>query len=770
MIKFLMDNLIKFFNKIFFVFGFIIDKSLTFIVKKLKTDKNTFVGFILTLICIYFTLSYFIDWILAISFGITMNLNSKLFSALLIALPIITFKIIIESKFATHSTIKVSYFVFFYSISAFFSIMAIIKALSFVTWIAIFSVPSYQRIIIEDEDLIRRAIFTINIIVPLIYTFQFYIWIRYFILENMELKMSIMESTGWKLDEKSTKTGPYSLEQYFGKDNFYGNKAILSELGRYFHLLVIGNPYMNPEKFVFEPMIARDLEKKKFFKEAQKQLADTLLKTKKATLTAPFTNEYMNKHFSLSMIKPSTGNELIFNSYLSKIYNGNNPKDLGITYISSNVENLKSCINIASNLNLDYKCINIDSTNDFGLNPLSINDSYTAGVLVASLFTLLSNKVSQFTDPISMSITTLTMIQNLATLLAEVYPKLHDGEIPTLFNLQQMFTDFLEIRDLLVFAQSSTVLSNKLKNEIEYINNVILGSEEHRENTKAILVHAISEMNLILSNKKLANILCNTTNNLDFAKELKDGSIVFVNSSTQDTNSILNINNQLIGDIVLQYLWASSDTRLANNPSNTPHFVYIQDAPTYSNMHDKDFRSKLIAFSNRKIGVTISATTLESLTQFIPLNILINTISSKLILGDGSKEENKIWADHFGVTQKWVKLTQNFDDSDPDKITKGSKTGTQDFVPILAAGKMIGIKQGGAAYKLKQEKGSYIAGICKLNPIDEKVLKKYSEKSYKFECDELEDEIKVSQIPIKFKQSIANPKKSHDSSGPIKYR
>ena len=55
---------------------------------------------------------------------------------------------------------------------------------------------------------------------------------------------------------------------------------------------------------VFEPMMARDLERKYFFKEASKEMAYTALKTGIATLNCPYDNDYINNNFELTMISP----------------------------------------------------------------------------------------------------------------------------------------------------------------------------------------------------------------------------------------------------------------------------------------------------------------------------------------------------------------------------------------------------------------------------------------------------------------------------------
>ena len=53
---------------------------------------------------------------------------------------------------------------------------------------------------------------------------------------------------------------------------------------------------------IYEPMLARDLEKKYFFKEASKEMGYTALRTGLAMLEKPYSNDYLNKNFSLNML------------------------------------------------------------------------------------------------------------------------------------------------------------------------------------------------------------------------------------------------------------------------------------------------------------------------------------------------------------------------------------------------------------------------------------------------------------------------------------
>ena len=70
---------------------------------------------------------------------------------------------------------------------------------------------------------------------------------------------------------------------------------------------------------LIEPMIARDLEKKYFFREVAKEMGFTALKTGIATLECPYNKAYLNKHFNLNMLTPATGKEKVYKAYMKKM-------------------------------------------------------------------------------------------------------------------------------------------------------------------------------------------------------------------------------------------------------------------------------------------------------------------------------------------------------------------------------------------------------------------------------------------------------------------
>ena len=66
-------------------------------------------------------------------------------------------------------------------------------------------------------------------------------------------------------------------------------------------------------------MIARDMDRKYFFKEISKEMGYTALRTGIATLNSPYDNNFLNENFSLDMLTPNPDKTDLYNAYMKKM-------------------------------------------------------------------------------------------------------------------------------------------------------------------------------------------------------------------------------------------------------------------------------------------------------------------------------------------------------------------------------------------------------------------------------------------------------------------
>jgi hypothetical protein len=197
----------------------------------------------------------------------------------------------------------------------------------------------------------------------------------------------------------------------------------------------------------FEPMMARDIERKYFFKEASKELGFAALKSGIASIREPFSNEYLNKNFTLNMLDIREGKEKIYNTYLDKlIYSSsggkNIYKDVGLTYVAPDFESISHIIEVLNNYNIPYNLVDPNDMNSIGLNPFVFEYPIKTSIAISAVLKRMyeTNQVT-VQQAFYQNITTQA-IENLSLLLKEMYPKTHNGLLPNLEDLLMMLNNF----------------------------------------------------------------------------------------------------------------------------------------------------------------------------------------------------------------------------------------------------------------------------------------------------------------------------------------
>ena len=97
-----------------------------------------------------------------------------------------------------------------------------------------------------------------------------YVWLTVFVKNNDEILDSIMDAEGITFNVKDKKQVHIVQKCHFGNDDTTGKKVTLAENSRYNHLLVVGHAGMGKTEYVLEPMIAKDIKKKRFLLKLQK--------------------------------------------------------------------------------------------------------------------------------------------------------------------------------------------------------------------------------------------------------------------------------------------------------------------------------------------------------------------------------------------------------------------------------------------------------------------------------------------------------------------
>lgn len=350
-------------------------KYLDKLLKILKTDRNTFFTYIFTLLTIYIVIDRVVELLFLIFTGIGVSYWGPITYTLALACPVLAFLFSGSSKYASSGKFKVM-IIYCYAVVLYIVAMSMLSQwVNAALWVAFLSLPNYVEIATHYTSLIRPAFQAIALYIPLTSFFSIFWWCYAKVADTRLIKESIWDYTGIDLSKKTTKTGAYSFENVISIDKETGKTVKVYENRRADPMLICGPSGMGKTALMLEPMMARDMERKYFLKEASKEVGFTALKTGLATINCPYTNEYINQNFTLNMLEPISGKEKLFKAYLNKLIYAESPKiiyrDLGITFLSPDYESTDRMIGVAKNFNLKVNIVDPESSDSMGINPFS---------------------------------------------------------------------------------------------------------------------------------------------------------------------------------------------------------------------------------------------------------------------------------------------------------------------------------------------------------------------------------------------------------------
>lgn len=709
-----------------------IDKFL----KKLKTDRNTFATYVLTLISIYICVDRLAEILFIGLTGISVSYWGPIKYTFALACPIFAFYFSFASKFVKEDWIKL-HFLYTYSIVLYIiSASMIIQWVNQIGWVLLFSVPNYSHIIITFMDLIKPAFSTFAWYLPICTFYPLFKFLYMKVHDIKDLRDSIFDYGGIDLSDKSEGWGPYTCEMLLCKDSETGQIIKTPEVRRFESSLIVGISGSGKTSMLFEPMIARDLERKYFFKEASKEMGYTALRTGIATINSPYSNDYMNENFSLNMIIPTPNKEKLFKAYFAKLtynYTGQNSiyKNLGITYLAPDHESLSHIKDVADNFGIKYKLIDPNDQNSIGLNPFIFDDPIKTSIAISSvlkrMYSASADTTNSSVDEAFMQNIVTQAIENLTLLLKEMYPRLNDGLLPNLEDLLKLLNDFDLIEKMAEQMKSFSDLSEKYAIQLGYFKKTFYKKAEGRDQTAKYLQASAAQLENLLRYPGVRSILCNRTNNLNYDDALKNGDVILACTRRGDLGAST---HKAFGLFFLLLMQHSVLSRPGNEKTRIPHFLYIDEFPPFLCKSTADI---FTLYRKYRVGTIISA---QNLSQFGINNdynfrqTLLANCTTKIVFGDNTPEDNEWWQKAFGDKREW-RYTNDY------KVDKGEYDTTYkaikwQWVPNYMAGKILALKFKQIIYRTKDIKGKGLVGKAKVDFLETKYKEKQNIKTYNF--------------------------------------
>ena len=710
----------------------LIDKFL----KKLNTSRNTFATYILTLISIYFAIDRIVEMLIMIFTGVSLSYWGPFKYTLALACVVFAYLFSIQSEFGKSKNIKITLF-YVYIIGLYvISISMITQWINELAWLLFLSVPNYTEIIREFADLVRPAFTALALYFPLITVLPIIKKIILGVNDTTEMKRSLWDFKGINLTEKKDGKGPYSYEMYMFDDKETGKAVKMLENKRFQPTLVCGASGTGKTSLVFEPMMARDIEKKFFFREVSKEMGFTALKTGIATLNSPYDNEYLNENFNLNMLIPKEEKEKVFKSYMKKLIVSDDEKitykNIGITCMAPDYEVISHMIDVCDNFKIKYNLIDPSNNASIGLNPFVYNNPAKIATTISSVLKgMYLSKNPEKEDAYSEDVT-LQAVENITILLKEIYPRMNQGVLPNLEDMLKLLINFELVEKMCKILEADENLSEKYAIQLAYFKRNFFKGGVAREDTEKAISASVSQLDNLLRMPGVKGVLCNRHNNINFDEMLANGEVTFICTRRGELGATT---HKAFGLFFLLSMQNSVLSRPGVESTRIPNILYIDEFADFIGLSTE---ALFTLYRKYRVGVVIAT---QSLAQFgaeksrFRENILANC-RSKIFTGGATPAEAEWWHIEFNRRRKW-KYKKDMDVQD-GKIAYSSKFSDTryDWEDYFAVGRLLGLGFKQCAYEIASD-GKPLYGEGVLNFMESKY--KEPQKVKKFDFDRFGD-------------------------------
>ena len=707
-------------------------KTIDKFLKYLKTDRNTFLTYILTLISAYLVVDRIAEMLMMIFTGMSVAYWGPITYTLAIACPVFAFLFSCSSKYVNSDQSKLALFDV-YLISLYIMILSMFTQFTNLAgWMLFLSVPNFSYIVTNFFNLIKPAFSAVALYLPLTTFYPVIKWLLMTIHDSKKIYESIYEYKGINLSDKSASWGAYTCEMNFGTDKVTGKDVKIAEEKRFYPTLICGVSGSGKTSLLFEPMIAKDIDKKFFFREIAKEMGFTALKTGIATLNCPYTNNYINANFNLNMITPKENKINIYNTYMKKMIisnSGNNYiyRNLGLTYISPDIESINKIQKVLAARNIKVNIIDPNNSSSIGLNPFVFEDPIQTAIAISTVLKGLYVSSSPDMALAYRENAANQAVENLAILLKEMYPRLNNNDLPNLEDLLNCLTDFKKVENICESMKQDEELAKKYSALLSYFERNFYENSSNKADTEKFVIHATSQLDSLLRYTGIKNILCNRSNTINFDKALKNGEVTLVCTRRGDLGPSIHKAFGLFCILMLQY---SVLRRPGTEKDRVPHFLYIDE---FSDFVGNATDSLFTLYRKYKVSTIVSCQNLSQLDgqDKKHRNIITSNCSNKFVFGNNTPEDNEWWSKEIGNKKEWS-FGNTYDTSKGEYDPK--LTGIKyDNKIKYAPGKIQSLKFKQSFYKLRNLGGKSDTGIVNLSFLSASYSEKKAIKMYSFD-------------------------------------
>ena len=707
----------------------IIDKFL----KKIKASRNTFATYVLTLISLYIVVDRIVEMLFMIFTGVSVSYWGPIKYTLAMACPIFAYLFSPTSEFASSKSMKVTLFYTYITTLYIVAVSMFTQWINRAVWLVLVSLPGYTELVTNFSELIKPALTSLAIYLPLTTFYSVIKFIRLGVMDSTDQTRSIWDYRGISLSDSKAGHGPFTCDMFMCNNYESGKKMIFAEKSRYQALLVCGASGTGKTSLILEPMMAKDIEKKAFYIANAKEMGYTALKTGIAVLNRPYDNEYLNENFNLNMITPVSGKEAVYKAYMSKMTLSSLGNDfvyrnLGLTSISPDFESTSRIMNVCKNYHIKYNLIDPTNIESIGLNPFVYDDVSKIAITISSVLKGMYVNTHPEIEEAYREDFIIQAIENITIMLKEMYPRMNEGTMPNLEDLLKMLTNFDLVEKMCQIMQTDEQLAEKYSITIAYFKKNFYKNSVGRADTEKYIYLAASQLDNLLRLPGVKSILCNRHNNINFDEVLKNGEVTLVCTRRGDLGRT---SHRAFALFFILSMQNAVLRRPGNENNRVPHFLYIDEFP---DLICKDTESIFTLYRKYKVATVITTQNLAQLEgnsqKMRYRDTILSNCSSKIFVGGATPEELEWWSKEFSKRRKW-----SYSNSmDMGKLQYDSKVGSvkYDWENYFATNKLGGLSFKRAAVKLKLEDGRFDTGEGKFDFIASKHKEEQSIKKYNF--------------------------------------
>lgn len=692
---------------------------------KLGVSRNTFATYILTLITVYLSVDRIVEILLMLFTGVSYSYWGPFQYTLALACPMLAYAFSVPSEFASTKKKKVTLF-YIYVIGLTIIVTSMFTQwLNMGAWLLLIFNPGYVDLVTNFSDLIRPALTSLTLLMPILIIPKIFNFLYFGVNDSKDMKQSIWDYGGIDLSDKKQGHGPYTCDIYICQNSETSAQITMPETSRYQSMFVCGASGTGKTSLVFEPLIARDLERKFFFREVSKEMGFTALKTGIATLNKPYDNDYLNSNFNLNMLIPTSGNEDVYKAYMKKMILDSTSeityRDCGVTVLSPDREISDHMINVCKNFGLPYNIIDPSDKDSIGLNPFVYDDTNKIAITISSVMKAMVD-ISKY--ELFKELQVIQAIENISILLKEMYPKMNEGMLPNLEDMLKMFTNFDLIEKMCKILEHDEELKEKYNTQLVYFKNNFYKDAPNKHNTETFISVVADILDRLLRVPGVKNILCNRHNNINFDKSLANGDITFICTRRGDLGAT---NHKAFGLFFLISMQNAVLRRPGNEKSRVPNFLYIDEFPDFI---CKATEPIFTMYRKYKVGTVISAQNLEQLNVSGAKQTILSNCASKIFTGGGVISELEWWSSEFGQKREWS--MSNSIDFDKGKYDAKHGNVEWKFTPYFKPGKLQTLSQKECAFKIRGSNGKPVVGPGKFNYLESKYKEPKKIKTFDF--------------------------------------